>query len=112
MKVKTESKFFKWLGAASVGTFIGLVAGALLGLLIGGGLGGWFWYDMRNDGFNALSDDTENLFGFFVTAGLAIAGAFLGLMAGALTGLLASTLLSAISRNPPNQNDPRQKKDL
>lgn len=40
MKVNTGSRFFKWLGAATVGTFIGLVAGALLGLLIGGGLGG------------------------------------------------------------------------
>ena len=63
MKVTTDSKFFNWLGAASVGTLIGVLAGLLLGAVIGGGLGGWFWYDMRHDGFNALSDDTENLFG-------------------------------------------------
>jgi hypothetical protein len=96
VKVNSGSWVFKWLGAATVGTFIGLAAGAVVGLLIGGGLGGWFWYDMRNDGFNALSDDTENLFGFCVTVGLGVLGALVGLIGGGLTGLLTSTLISAI----------------
>lgn len=52
---------------------------------------------MRNDGFSAVSDDTENLFGICVTVGLAVLGAMIGLIGGGVTGLLASTVMSAIT---------------
>lgn len=97
MKVTTDSKFFNWLGTASVGTLIGVLAGLLLGAVIGGGLGGWFWYYMRNDGINTTSDDIENIFGFCVTVALAVFGAIVGLVGGAVAGLIASSFVSAIS---------------
>ena len=97
MQSNSEKKFLRWFGTASIGTFIGLGAGVLLGILIGGGLGGWFWYDMRHDGFNAFSDDTENLFGFCLTVGLAVVGAIAGLVSGGLAGLLISGLYAAVT---------------
>ena len=100
----SEKRFFRWFGRASVGTFVGVLAGALAGVVAGGGLGGWFWYDMRNDGFNALSDDTENIFGFCLTIGLAVVGAVAGLVGGGLVGLLVSTVYSLISGN---RSEPR-----
>lgn len=96
MQANFRSKF-KWFEVAAAGTEIGMAVGAVFGLVIGGGAGGWFWYSMATDGFNAFSDDTEALFGFVLTVGLSIGGFVVGLCGGGILGFAMSGIFSAIT---------------
>ena len=86
------NRFFNWLGSASFGLAVGVIAGAILGLVILGGCGAYFWYTLVSDDVHVIDPSSETIFGFLVTVALAVAGAIGGMVAGGIAGFTASAM--------------------